>query len=282
MQRLASSVAAIFVICGSISFQDTFAFGLIHARPRPTSICMAMTQGEAGIALGSIKAILFDIDGTLADSWKLGFDATQVVLEDNNVDKITEEQYHEGCIYATPERLARHAGLMPSDPDFEKIGNSMAKEFDDRYVGLVSMKTAGFYPGMDSFLNDIPSTIKFGALTNACVGYAHAVLETNSNAENNFYDRFESIKGADNVPAPKPAPDGLLALCGELSVKPEDCIYIGDSPTDGKAAEAAGMPAIGVLWGSNGEEKLSKAPFAHLCRNIDDLRAVLNMVCVEQ
>jgi phosphoglycolate phosphatase-like HAD superfamily hydrolase len=276
-----SSLAAISVICVLFVFQETYAFSS-KQNHRSTSTNMKMTKGEGGMALENIKAILFDIDGTLADSWKLGFDATQVVLEDNSIDKITEEQYHEGCIYATPERLARHAGLVPSDADFEKLGNAMAKEFDDHYVGLVSTETAGFYPGMDLFLNDIPSSIKFGALTNACVGYAHAVLKANSNTKNNFYDRFRSIKGADNVPSPKPAPDGLLAVCEELSLKPEDCIYIGDSPTDGKAAEAAGMPAIGVLWGSNGEEKLSKAPFAHLCRNIDELRAVLNMICVQQ
>eukprot|EP00980_Cylindrotheca_fusiformis_P025144 scaffold13202_cov126-Cylindrotheca_fusiformis.AAC.1 len=252
-----------------------------HTR-RPTSVAMKMTEGKAGIPLDSIKAIIFDIDGTLADSWKLGFDATQVVLEDNNIDKISEEQYHEGCMFATPERLARHAGLMPSDPGFEDLGNKMAKEFDDHYVGLVSAQTAGFYPGMDTFLNDISTTIKLGALTNACVGYAHAVLKVNSSGESNFYDRFESIKGADNVPAPKPAPDGLLAICEELAVKPADCVYIGDSATDGKAAEAAGMHGIGVLWGSSGEEKLSKAPFFQLCRTIDDLRAVFNMVCVQE
>ena len=264
----------------ALSLEKIDAFSTKSPRSKTTKLLM--TKTDSGIAFEDVKAILFDIDGTLADSWKLGFDATQVVLEKNNIAKITEEMYHEGCIYATPERLARHAGLVPSDPEFEKLGNAMGAEFDDHYVALVSVETAGFYKGMDSFLNGLSSTIKLGALTNACVGYAHAVLKANSNEENNFYERFGSIKGADNVPNPKPAPDGLLEVCKELSVKPEDCVYIGDSPTDGKAAQAAGMPAIGVLWGSHGEESLSKAPFSHLCHSVEELQRLLQGVSVPQ
>ena len=54
----------------------------------------------------SIKGVLFDIDGTLADSWKLGFDATQVVLQNNGIAAITEEIYHDYTKYCTPDRLA--------------------------------------------------------------------------------------------------------------------------------------------------------------------------------
>lgn len=239
-----------------------------------------MTTSSNEIDMSNVKAILFDIDGTLADSWKLGFDATQVVLESNGIEKITEEEYHQGCIYATPERLARHAGLSTSDITFAEVGERLGKEFDDHYVGLVSTDTAGFYDGIGELLDSVPSTIKFGALTNACVGYAYAVLKCNSNDKINVYDRFESIKGADNVPQPKPAPDGLLAVCADLSVKPEECIYVGDSPTDGKAAENAGMPSIGVLWGSHNAESLSKAPFKQLCKDVDELRGLLGLVSV--
>jgi phosphoglycolate phosphatase-like HAD superfamily hydrolase len=279
MYSISASLSALLI---TILISRTNAFSTLISNKISRSATEMKMTGSNGITLEDVKAILFDIDGTLADSWKLGFDATQVVLESNGVPKITEEMYHEGCIYATPERLARHAGLKPDDADFEKLGNKWAQEFDDHYVGLVSLETAGFYKGMSSFLNDVPETVKFGALTNACVGYAHAVLKANSDENNSLYDRFGSIKGADNVPNPKPAPDGLLAVCEELSLKPEDCIYIGDSPTDGKAAQAAGMTAVGVLWGSHNEESLSKAPFSHLCQNIDELREVLNMVCSQK
>jgi phosphoglycolate phosphatase-like HAD superfamily hydrolase len=234
----------------------------------------------------NLKGIIFDIDGTLADSWKLGFDATLVVLEQNQIPPITQETYHECTRYATPDRLARHAGLEPSDPDYDSVGEKLGAEFDNLYVGLVSLETAGYFKGIDQFLQDIPKSIVLGALTNACVDYAYAVLKSNNNLEKqangvNMYDRFQSIRGADNVPAPKPAPDGLFQVCKDLSLKPEDCVYIGDSPSDAMAAYNAGMPAIGVLWGSHSEENVRKAPFDHVCRTVDELRFILNVeVCV--
>lgn len=59
---------------------------------------------------------------------------------------------------------------------------------------------------------------------------------------NNVDDLFEIQLGADEVPAAKPEPDGLLQLSREMgNIDPSRCIYIGDSPTDGLAASAAGM-----------------------------------------
>jgi phosphoglycolate phosphatase-like HAD superfamily hydrolase len=238
-----------------------------------------------------VKAVIFDVDGTLADSWKLGFDATMVVLDKNNIPTITEEMYHDGTRYATPERLARHAGLTPTHPDFEERGNALGKEFDDLYVGLVSLETAGFYPGIEALLTNIPSDVALGALTNAAVRYAYAVLEKNCPTKQlqeagtaatatattlpEIYSRFGSIRGADNVPKPKPSPDGLFQVCQDLGLAPEDCVYIGDSPSDGAAAHAAGMPSIGVLWGSHKEESLRAAPFTHICRTVEELRFLL-------
>jgi HAD superfamily hydrolase (TIGR01549 family) len=219
------------------------------------------------------KAVIFDIDGTLADSWKLGYDATNVVLEKHDIPSITVEAYHEGCIYSTPERLARHVGLIPNDPDFESMGNKLGQEFDEFYVVLVSEKTARFYPGITEILSNLPEDTKLGALTNACVAYAHAVLKVNSKGGD--YSRFGSVHGANSVPNPKPSPDGLLEVCKDLGLSPDQCVYVGDSPSDGGAADAAGMPSIGVLWGSNSEEKLRKAPFSFICKNVEELASLL-------
>lgn len=231
------------------------------------------------------KGFIFDIDGTLADSWKLGYDATQVVLKNNNIPLIDEDLYHECTRYSTPDRLARHAGLDPDkDEEFWTVGGRLADEFDKLYVGLVSTETAGFYEGVEDLILKIPNTnegVRVAALTNACVAYAHAVLKTNCpktrgelGAEG-IYERFLSIHGADTVPNPKPNPDGLLLCCKEIGISPDECVYIGDSPSDAVAAKAAGSVAIGVLWGSHPIESLKKAPFDYLCNDIDELKRLL-------
>jgi len=219
------------------------------------------------------KGIIFDIDGTLADSWKLGFDATQVILEKHGIPLITEETYHECTRYATPDRLARHAGLMPGDAGYEEKGKILASEFDDLYVGLVSTETAPFFPGIAKLLEDIPSGVAVGALTNAAERYAHAVFKVN--CEGKIYERFKSVRGADTVPKPKPSPDGLFLVSKEMGLSPVDCVYIGDSPSDGLAANAAGMTSVAVLWGSHSEVNLRSAPFTHCCKTTEDLRTLL-------
>ncbi|KAL3793664.1 hypothetical protein HJC23_010236 [Cyclotella cryptica] len=304
---------------GSITFipiESSTFFSHIGSRRNydsPTHMLHSTSSSEAFTATvsdraadGGIRGVVFDIDGTLADSWKLGFQATLTVLTDyhNGENKnaltpetypLTSEEYHYGCRYTTPERLARHVGLEPGHPSFEEVGEALGKKFDDYYVQLVDEKTAGFYDGIGDLLIRLhsgslvdsnrsggekhPSGIKLGALTNACVEYAHAVLKANcphfaaphtSDKDNGVYHRFSSIHGANSVPRPKPFGDGILQCCSEMNLHPSQVIYVGDSPTDAKAAvDAKCRAAIGVLWGSNDEECLRKEEgFEMLCHDV--------------
>ena len=234
------------------------------------------------------SGVLFDIDGTLADSWRLGYDATVAVLEGNGHGHValTEELYHATCIYPTPERLARTTGLLPGDDNFDSAGEELGRQFDEYYVKLVSPETCAFYDGILDILQHLPDETGLGALTNACAAYGHAVLRANcpaSRAETAgekdlfaLYDRFGTIHGADSVPAAKPDPAGLRQCVAELGLDPRDCVYVGDAAGDGRAARAAGMMAVGVLWGSGAEEKLRDADtFDYLCATREDLRRLL-------
>jgi len=81
-------------------------------------------------ALNIRSCILFDVDGTLSDSFQLGFAATQTVLTNNKFRPITEEDYHHGTRYTTPARLAWHSTGDVNDP----IGIKLGEEFDNLYV----------------------------------------------------------------------------------------------------------------------------------------------------
>jgi phosphoglycolate phosphatase-like HAD superfamily hydrolase len=80
-----------------------------------------------------LKCVLWDVDGTMCDSFQLGFSSTRVVLQNNGVKDITEEDYHLGTKYViyhlhsnniiiiisrytTPRRLAWHVTGNPDDP----------------------------------------------------------------------------------------------------------------------------------------------------------------------
>ena len=60
----------------------------------------------------------------------------------------------------------------------------------------------------------------------------------------------EVIVGADDVPRPKPAPDGLLQAVDSLGIPAGDCVFVGDSEVDTRAARAAGMGFVAVLSGT--------------------------------
>lgn len=191
------------------------------------------------------SALIFDLDGTLVDSFELAYGATNVVLQRLGFNAVSEAEYLEGCKYCTWERLARHAGLVPGDSEFESLGIELGSDFDATYIGQVSVETAPLFQNMRRLIERASACgLLLGCVTNAAVGYAEAVL-----AVHGLRASFGSVHGADSVAKPKPAPDGLLACCAELGVAPERAVYVGDSPTDGAAARAAYFAAsLGVAW----------------------------------
>jgi len=214
-------------------------FNLIDSSIGFSSLMMMNTERN------NIKGVFFDVDGTLSDSFKLGFDATQAVLKNNDYKLISESDYHLGTKYTTPERFAWH---VTNDPTNIDIGKELGQEFDELYVKLVNLETAALYSGINDMLIETKQNhdVIYSALSNACTDYVKAVLKVNS-----ISNLFPIQLGADNVKKSKPSPDGLLEICNNLNIPPSASIYIGDSPTDGQAAKAAKMKSIGVTWGSH-------------------------------
>ena len=64
-----------------------------------------------------------------------------------------------------------------------------------------------------------------------------------------LHDFFEVVVGGNQVPRPKPAPDGVEAAARALGLDPARCLYVGDSPLDVGAAEAAGALPVHAGWG---------------------------------
>lgn len=65
--------------------------------------------------------ILWDVDGTLSDSYKLGFDSTNAVLNKNGRESISSESYHQGTKFTTPRRMAWHVTGDPDNPIGEEL-----------------------------------------------------------------------------------------------------------------------------------------------------------------
>ena len=220
-------------------------------------------------SLSKCQVVVWDVDGTLADSTDLGFDCTNLVLRQNALAEITRAQYLQGTRHTTPRRLAWHA---TGDAD-AACGEALGAAFDATYVELVSRDTTGFYDGVDAIVERLREDGRAQAvLSNACGTYARAVVRANG-----VEGTMKRCYGADDVPLAKPAPDGVLMIMRELGVEDLGTVcYIGDAPSDGAAARAAGCVAVGVNWGSHDLRDAAHAEnFDVVFDTVDELAAAL-------
>jgi phosphoglycolate phosphatase-like HAD superfamily hydrolase len=225
---------------------------------RATNVGTDAMAAAVATRLSNVQAVLWDVDGTLADSTALGFTSTNAVLIESGLPTIDLAEYKFGTRYPTPERMAYHAAGTIDDV---VLGKKLGDAFDEHYIKLVSTETAGFYPGMIELLAALNSGERRNemktpqaVLSNACGRYARRVVEVNQSET-----FFTHVFGADDAPAPKPSPLGLLALMRINRWDPHRCAYVGDSPSDGAAARAAGSVAVGCAWGAHTRASLEES-----------------------
>lgn len=95
----------------------------------------------------------------------------------------------------------------------------------------------GFFPGVREALDELKATYKLALVTNG-----HVAMQARKVAALAAENWFEVVVFCDKLGHPKPAPEGPLAACKLLGVKPRNALMVGDNPeTDGGAARAAGM-----------------------------------------
>ena len=73
-----------------------------------------------------------------------------------------------------------------------------------------------------------------------------------------YGDVFDEVMGQQEGIRRKPAPDGPLKIAEEFGVKPEECMYIGDTKTDMQTGKSAGMYTVGALWGFRDRRELEE------------------------
>jgi phosphoglycolate phosphatase len=83
-------------------------------------------------------------------------------------------------------------------------------------------------------------------------------------------DRFASVTGGDEAPR-KPDPAGTLDLMRRFGARPEETVFIGDSPTDVRTARAAGVTMVAVSWGFRPVAELRAAGAVHVVERVSEL-----------
>ena len=133
-------------------------------------------------------------------------------------------------------------------------------------------KYAEIYPGIENLITRLDANkIPWGVVTNRKLAFIPQILK-----QFNLYDNAHCIVGSDSTPYRKPHPAPLHYAAEKLGVAAEDCIYVGDFPTDIEAGKAANMTTIAVSWGyHDGLQSLQAAQPTHL---VDSTAALAELI----
>jgi len=195
-----------------------------------------------------MKAVIFDLDGTLLDTIDDIADSMNIVLEKYGLPTQDVEDYKyfvgDGAVVLA-ERSAPDA--LPANLTAEQL----ADEYRAIYSTMQTNKTVP-YDGMPELLSALAERgIKLAVLTNK----AHsAALEVMSQFFPTIH--FDVIIGVRPGYSLKPNPAGVHEILNILKLPPEEILYVGDTDTDMQTAVAAGLKSVGVLWGFREEKEL--------------------------
>jgi HAD superfamily hydrolase (TIGR01509 family) len=174
------------------------------------------------------KAVLFDLDGVLVDTYEVWFELLNDVARRHGYPPITRETYR-GSWGQGMEVDVKH--FYPGH-SVEQIRAEYERYYGDHLAHLTVME--GARAGLDAI--PLPKAV----ITNSPTRLADQALSIAG-----LGDCFRTVVGCDQVPESKPAPHGILLACSRLGVSPGETVMIGDSRFDEGAASAAGT---GFVW----------------------------------
>ena len=218
-----------------------------------------------------IQAVLFDLDGTVADTAPdLAYAANSLRLADG-VPPLSIEILRPVASQGARGLLKEAVGLTPDDPGFEHA----RLRFLSFYEHNLCVHTK-LFPGIPQLLEGIEARgLPWGIVTNKVEFFALPLMN-----QLGLGQRCSITVGGDTTPNPKPAPDPLLHAAKAINVAPEACLYVGDDLRDIQAAHAAGMTSVAVRWGYLGEGlPIEKWQAHHIVRTPKDLHDLLETLC---
>lgn len=193
-----------------------------------------------------LKAVIFDLDGTLINTLEDLTDAVNFGLGCAGMPKRSVEEVREFVGNGIIKLLERSAYPITDSAVFEKV----KKGFYEFYGAHGCDKTEP-YEGINELLSALRSRgLLTAVVTNKDDAAAKQILHSL------LGDRFTVIRGkTDEYPA-KPAPDSTLSVMRELGVEPFECIFLGDSGVDIQTGVNSGAIAVGETWGFRNEAHL--------------------------
>lgn len=196
------------------------------------------------------KAVVFDLDGTLADTLRDLAEATNAALRENSLPPHPVEAYRQMVGNGLRKLVERAAGPDASPEIRERVRQAFLRVYD-RDCLIHTRPYAGIPETLAALREEGTALL---VVTNKPDAQARTIVETLFGR-----DLFAGIYGNREGRKTKPDPALTLAALGAAGAAPADALFIGDSNVDVYTAKNAGMKCGGAVWGFRGEDELREA-----------------------
>lgn len=215
-----------------------------------------------------MKTVIFDLDGTLADTSGDLLAAANVCFREIGAGDVLLPE-RDAAVALRGGRAMLRAGLARlGRADEETTVDCYYPMLLEAYADAIDRHTV-LYPGAMAAVDSLKQA---GFGVGICTNKPEALAETLL-GRLGVRDAFASLIGADTLPVRKPDPAPLFEAARRAGGAPDGCILIGDSDTDRETARAAGRPCVLVTFGPAGGDMAALAPEA-LMGHYDELPAL--------
>ena len=204
-----------------------------------------------------VRAVLFDLDGTLIDSAPdLGAAADKMRLA-RGLPSLPFAAYRSMAGAGARGMIGVAFGHTPEHPEYE----ALKSEFLANYEACMTERTRAF-DGVAELVDALMQAgLAWGVVTNKIERFALPLTR-----QMPLFASAAAVIGGDTTPHPKPHPAPLLEAARRLALAPQHCVYVGDDERDIVAGLAAGMPTVAARYGYLGQkaDTLSWGAHAHI------------------
>lgn len=212
-------------------------------------------------------ALLFDLDGTLLDTFPLILESQNAALAEFGHPPLAAEDLRPLIGMPVAHQLERLRGMR--GPEVAEINDA----YYERFTALIERGVPAF-PHVRETLPALAHR-RIGTMTTRRRKVAERMLQIAG-----LREYFRAVVGGDEVPRPKPEPDLPRHAAGAIGVPPSGCVVVGDAPVDIFAGRAAGMRTVAAMYGYGEIRSLRDArpdaemrDFEELPRLLEDIEA---------
>jgi phosphoglycolate phosphatase len=186
------------------------------------------------------QAVLFDLDGTFADTAPDLGNAVNAMRAARGLPPVALSETRRVTSLGARGLLGVGFGIGPEHADYA----AMREEFLQIYENNLCCETV-LFPGMAELVDRLEAEgLRWGIVTNKAERFALPLLK-----QLGYGSRAACIVGGDTTGHMKPHPAPLLAAAERLEMQPGACVYVGDDERDIQAGRAAGMATLAVRFG---------------------------------